>query len=689
MEDLKSENEHDFLPQEEISETNTDISDENFPEYDDTYDDIETAHLNEEKGRVSKLKRLALSVKKNIGYDKKNKKFFVGRVRIGRTLAIVLLIIIVIICAFVGCTSHAKKKMMQAMVPKDVTVERRTVTKKVTGSSTIEPKDSYSIMTITTGEITADFINEGDTVQKGDKLYQFDSETPQNSVSTAENALKKAQQGYLDAVKTKSQTSKTNDKNVKSAQIAVERAKQGYSDAQKTLGDLNVKSDISGTVSEVYVKEGDSVQAGGKIASVYNDRYMKIQLPFNENDAQYISVGDGATVTVAGTGNELWGSVSSVSSSSVATNGHNIVKYVTIEVENPGALTTADKGTAQIGDVACNDAVQFEYINEHTISAEASGKIVKLNISKNDAVYNGQSIASLDSTSVSSSANTAKLSLDDAVLALEKAVLASDEYSQDSAINNARLALDDARLGLEKAQKGLDDYTITAPIAGTVVTKNNKAGDKIDSSNATTPMCIIYDMSSMQFDINVDEIDVAKVKTGQEVKITADAVADKEFKGVVEKVSVNGVAENGVTNYPVTISITDYGELLPGMNVDAEIVVQKADNVLAVPVSSLNRGNTVYVKGDKEDKNDSAPEGYRTVEVETGLSDDDYIEIKSGLSEGELVRGQEIDMSSDLQKMMEQQMNGAHEQMQGGGSPGGGAPGGGAPGGGGGAPGGM
>lgn len=655
MEDLTSENEQKITSEENTYEEN--LSDE--------YEDCQEI---EQESKFGKLKMLLCKVKDNVGYDKKDKKFFIGKFRISRKLTIIILIISVIICAFAACSASAKKKMQQAMQPKDVTVERRTVTKKVTGSSIIEPKDSYSIMSITTGEITSDFISEGDIVEKGDKLYQFDSETPQNSVSTAENALKRAQQNYLDAVKAKSQTSQTNDKNIKSAQIAVERARQGYSDAQKTVGDLNVKSDVSGTVSEVYVKEGDNVGAGTKIASVYNDKYMKLRVPFNETDAQYISAGDGATVTVAGTGTQLWGSVSGVSGASVAVSGHNIVKYVTIEVENPGALTASDKATAQIGDVACNDAGQFEYINEHSITAETLGKVISVNISKNDSVYNGQSIATLESNSASSSSNTAKLSLDDAVLALEKAVLASDVYSQDSAISNAKLALDDARLGLEKAQKGLDDYTITAPISGTVVTKNSKAGDKIDSSNATTPMCIIYDMSSVQFDLNVDEVDIARVKVGQEVTVKADAISDKEFKGIVEKVSVNGVAENGVTNYPVTISITDYGELLPGMNVDAEIVVEKVENVLAVPVSSLNRGNNVYVKGDKTDKTDSAPEGYKTVEVQTGISDDDYIEIKSGLSEGELVRGQEMDTSSDFQEMMQQHMSG---EAQSGGAPGG------------------
>lgn len=613
--------------------------------------------------------------KKKFGYDKKSKKFFVGKVRIGRKLLIVLFIILIILGLFMGCNIAAKKKLEALTQPQDTTVERHTIQKKVTGSSVIEPKDSYSIMTITTGEVTADYINEGDTVEKGDKLYQFDNETPQNSVDSAQNALKKAQQSYIDAVKSKTQTSQTNDKNIKSAQINVEKAQQSYNDALDTLNDLSIKSDIDGIVSEVFVNEGDSVQSGGKIASVYNSQYMKIRVPFNETDAQYIGIGDSAVLTVAGTGNELFGTVTEVSSGSVTTSGNSIVRYVTIETENPGALTDTDKATAMINDFACNDAGQFEYINSHTIYADASGKIASLNISANDAVYNGMTVASLDSDSVKTSADNAKLSLDDATLALEKAVLSSDLYSQDSAIQSAQLSLDDARLALEKAQKGLDDYTITAPIAGTVVTKNNKAGDKIDSSNSTTPMCIIYDMSSVQFDISVDETEVANVKVGQTVTVTADAVSGTTFTGVVEKVSVDGTSENGVTNYPVTVSISDYGDLLPGMNVDAEIIVDQAENVLAVPVSSLNRGNTVYVKGDKTDENDSAPEGYKTVTVTTGISDDDYIEIKSGLNEGDLVRGQEIDTSSDFQEMM-QQMQQGHGGMAGG-MNGGGAPGGG------------
>ena len=160
-------------------------------------------------------------------------------------------------------------------------------------------------------------------------------------------------------------------------------------------------------------------------------------------------------------------------------------------------------------------------------------------------------------------------------------------------------------------------------------------------------MCKIYDLSYLTMDISVDELDVSKVKVGQKVAITADAVEGKTYEGVVTNVSLSGTTSNGVTAYPVTVKITDTEGLLPGMNVDAKIVVESASDVLSVPVSAVSRGNSVlalsdstaaYKDGDKltvDDKNQ--PVGFKRTEVTLGLSSDDYIEVKSGLKEGDVV----------------------------------------------------
>lgn len=685
--------------------------------------------------------------KKFIGYDKQNKKFFIGKFKIGKKLLIIILVIAILAGICSGLIIKSKNNSAVKVMYTDSPVERRTITNTITGSSSIKPNDSYNVTTIKSGDITSDTFKEGDVVKKGDKLYQFEDSDAQNSLSTAKNALAKAQQAYVDAVKQKAQTVSSNNIGTKSAQNAVTKALNSLND---TKNNQYIQSNSAGKVKELSVKEGDHINAGAVVATLYDDSYMKLRIPFNEVDAESIQTGAAATVSVIGSGDTIYGTVKEKSSSAVSTDAHAKVVYVTVEVTNPGALTTNDYGSAEINGVACANTAQFEYVSEGTITSTASGTLENLNIAVGDSVYSGQKVGYVKYDNQNSTMSNAQLSYNDAVLALEKQVLQNDTFSQDSSIKNAQLALDDAELGIEKAQDAVDDYVVEAPIEGTVVKKNSKAGDTIDSSNATDPLCVIYDLSSVKFSIDVDETEIALVKTGQKATVTADAV-EGEFEGVVTKVPVDGVNENGVTTYTIEIQIENYGDLLPGMNVDAEIVVEEADNVIAVPVNSVNRGNIVFVKddgtthendvtdiikgnkdksgktddkkkaddkddkpqssgmpvvsgdtpnGDKSDENSAAkesvptnidvPDGYRAIQVETGINDTDYIEIKSGLTEKDRVRTLDTESSSanasfGVQNAQEMYVvpNGNMGGMPGGGMSGGGMSGGGMSGGGG------
>ena len=685
--------------------------------------------------------------KKFIGYDKQNKKFFIGKFKIGKKLLIIILVIAILAGVCSGLIIKSKNNSAVKVMYTDSPVERRTITNTITGSSSIEPNDSYKVTTIKSGDITSDYFKEGDIVKKGDKLYQFEDNDAQNSLSTAKNALAKAQQAYVDAVKQKAQTVSSNNIGTKSAQNAVTKALNSLND---TKNNQYIQSNSAGKVKELSVKEGDHINAGAVVATLYDDSYMKLRIPFNEVDAESIQTGAAATVSVIGSGDTIYGTVKEKSSSAVSTDAHAKVVYITVEVTNPGALTTNDYGSAEINGVACANTAQFEYVSEGTITSTASGTLENLNIAVGDSVYSGQKVGYVKYDNQNSTMSNAQLSYNDAVLALEKQVLQNDTFSQDSSIKNAQLALDDAELGIEKAQDAVDDYVVEAPIEGTVVKKNSKAGDTIDSSNATDPLCVIYDLSSVKFSIDVDETEIALVKTGQKATVTADAV-EGEFEGVVTKVPVDGVNENGVTTYTIEIQIENYGDLLPGMNVDAEIVVEEADNVIAVPVNSVNRGNIVFVKDDgtthendvtdiikgnkdksgktddkkkaddKDDKSQSSgmpvvsvdtpngdksdeisvtkesvptnidvPDGYRAIQVETGINDTDYIEIKSGLTEKDQVRTLDTESSSanasfGVQNAQEMYVvpNGNMGGMPGGGMSGGGMSGGGMSGGGG------
>ena len=217
----------------------------------------------------------------------------------------------------------------------------------------------------------------------------------------------------------------------------------------------------------------------------------------------------------------------------------------------------------------------------------------------------------------------------------------------DTQIENAALQVQNAELTLQNAQDQLEDYTITSTIDGTVIEKNYDVGDTLDTSTAGATgiayAAVIYDMSALTFDMSINELDINKIQVGQEVEITADALDGQTFTGVVDKVNINGTTTNGTTNYPVTVLVDGTPEeLKPGMNVSARIIVEDAGNVLCVPVEAVSRGRTDQPAGGparlpwtRRATSRTPPSWSR--EVTLGRNDDTYIEILSGLEEGETV----------------------------------------------------
>ncbi len=508
----------------------------------------------------------------------------------------IAVVFFIILGIFFSALRKNKVKNAMAQLSTEATVSRQNIVSSITGSAVVKPKDQYSITALVTGDVLSADFEQGDIVNEGDVLYCIDASDAENSIQ--------------------------------SANIAVERSQNNYNNAIESQNDLTIRSDIAGKIETLYIKKGDTVSAGQKIADIYDDSVLQLTLPFNESDIASVKIGANATVYISGTGESIIGTVADVRSATYVKTGNMLVRDVMIRVQNPGALTPADTAVATIGNVSCNDIGTFEYQTSKTITAKVSGEVSRLYVSKNDKILAGGVLAQLTSDSVS-----------------------------DSVKNNA-LSLRESQISRDNAQKRLEDYTITAPISGTVVEKNIKTGDKLDNAGASTVMAVIYDMSSLEFELSVDELDIKNVKVEQFVTITSDALEGMVYHGQVTNISVNGTTENGVTTYPVTVEITDFDEqLLPGMNIDAEIVTSHVENTLCVPVSAVNRGNTVYVKGEKTDENDRAPEGFYSVKVETGVYNDEWIEITSGLSEGDIVY---VPQQASRSFSMEDMMNGMH-----------------------------
>lgn len=461
------------------------------------------------------------------------------------------------------------------------TAQMQEMTVSVSSTGTIQPIDSYNVSGMVTGEVLEAPFEVGDQVEKGDVLYRIDPGSAQTTVQQAQLAVQQAQLSY-----------------------------------DSIADGLAPKASGAGVVQQLHVKKGDLVTAGSPIADISDTSTMTLTLPFQSADAARISVGEAATVTLAGTLETLPGTVESVAAADLVGNGGALVRQVKIRVQNPGALTTATTATAKVGDIACAGSGTFEANLSQTITAAGSGEVVSVNTSVGSRVSPGQVLVNLGGSSAETS------------------------------LENAALSLQNAQLSLQNAQDALENYTITAPISGTVIEKNFKAGDTIDNNTLTTTggtLAVLYDMSTLTFEMKIDEKDINKIQVGQEVSITADAVEGVTFSGVVDTVNINGTTVSGQTNYPVTVVINDPQNLKPGMNVSADIIVERAGTVLCVPVDAVNRGSdkpTVQVAGEgalDAEGNVTDPSKLETREVTLGRNDNDNIEITSGLTEGEVV----------------------------------------------------
>ena len=461
------------------------------------------------------------------------------------------------------------------------TAQMQEMTVSVSSTGTIQPIDSYNVSGMVTGEVLEAPFEVGDQVEKGDVLYRIDP-------GSAETALQQAQ-------------------------LSVQQAQLNY---DSIVDGLNPKASGAGVVQKLHVKKGDLVSAGSPIADISDTSTMTLTVPFQSADAQRIAVGSSSQVTLAGTLETLTGTVESVANADLVGNGGALVRQVKIRVQNPGALTTSTTATAKVGSISCAGSGTFEANLTQTVVATGSGEVVSLNVSAGSRVSAGQVLATLGGSSAQTS------------------------------LENASISLQNAQLSLQNAQDALDNYTITAPISGTVIEKNFKAGDTIDNNSLTAAggtLAVLYDMSTLTFEMKIDEKDINKVQVGQEVTITADAVEGVTFSGVVDTVNINGTTVSGQTNYPVTVVINDPQDLKPGMNVSADIIVERAGTVLCVPVDAVNRGSdkpTVQVAQEgalDENGNVVDPSKLETREVTLGRNDNDNIEITSGLSEGEIV----------------------------------------------------
>ena len=194
---------------------------------------------------------------------------------------------------------------------------------------------------------------------------------------------------------------------------------------------------------------------------------------------------------------------------------------------------------------------------------------------------------------------------------------------------------------------------ITAAHAGTITTIDVESGSRVQNSQVVGH---ITDYETLESVISVDELDITKMEVGQTAEITASAFPDETYEGKVTEVSKEGTAENGVSSFSVTVELNDPKSLLIGMSTEVNVITESKQDILYVPIESVKvNGEEKYVTIQDSASSDAAASTTDQV-VETGINDDQNIEIISGLTEGQII---ELPVTTTSSSQSTQEFSGA------------------------------
>lgn len=210
---------------------------------------------------------------------------------------------------------------------------------------------------------------------------------------------------------------------------------------------------------------------------------------------------------------------------------------------------------------------------------------------------------------------------------------------------NAQNALEIVRDGIARNSKASSTTQIRSTITGMILNVPVKVGNSVIQSNnfnEGTTIASVANMNDLIFKGSVDETEIGKIREGMPIKLTVGALESQTFDAVLEYVSPKGEEKNGAIQFEIkaAVSLPDTTFIRAGYSANAEIVLERAENVLTIPESTVEfHGDSAFVQLVKEEKPTQVFEKHF---IKTGLSDGIKIEVKEGLTGSDKIRGAAI-----------------------------------------------
>ena len=484
-------------------------------------------------------------------------------------------------------------------------VQYGTIQSKVTGSGNAKAKESAAITLTAGGTVQEVFVSPGDTVTAGQPLYTIFSQEAQDQVTQA--------------------------------QAQVDSLKKEMSALLEDASNLTVRAPFAGKLINVKEFQPDQeVTKETAVATLVNDKKLKLSLYFSYAYEDQIHTGQSVQVSIPTAMGTYTGTVEKINKVRFISPEGAVHFEAVVAFQNPGTLTAGMNASATL--TASDGSAIYPYENGTT------------------EYYETREIVTKAAGPVVSQGNL----MDYADVSAGEALLTLGSSTIDESIMSKRKEIDEAQKKLADAQKGLSDFNAVSPIDGSVTSCTLTPGTEVKSGDTVVT---ISNTANMVVDITVDDKNIAFVQPGLTVELSD--WNGSTFAGTVTAINMGAAeSQNGMTNYPVTLTVDNQdGSLLAGMYLDYSFVASQSDDCMMVPMQSVKNipsedgtstDYVVFIRADERPENavdleipepepgespdyPSPEDGFYPVKVETGLNDDYNVEIKSGLSGDEEV----------------------------------------------------
>ena len=552
-------------------------------------------------------------------------------------------------------------------------------------------------VTATSGTVSSILVSENEYVSEGDNLIKLKGDFQSEEYLSLESEKEDLEEKLASLLKIAKNNTITADSAGIITAINVFEDSEGGSASDSSSSSSSSSSSGSSTGNSSSAATGTSANVSAATTKTATNTLMNNSKTANIASASYLSSGNGTSGT---TGTIKAVSLSTNQSQATQLNVQSVSEYSTDTTENAATITESTNTT----DTTENTESSSETTTAKKSDTSSSTTITKSDTAKSDSPSSSTSTNNNQSGSTEKSNSSASTESTKNTTGSQTTNGGSSGNSKNSDGNTGTSGTMNGTNGIGKSGNGISGASgsgagSTAGVSGSAAGNSASAGTSSDSSSASsstssdtnTELTSEFSIASgdeMTLSVNVDEMDILSIETGQKATVTFDAIENKEYEGEITSIDKNGTTSNGTTKYPVEITLTKEDSMMSGMNASVTITTSEVSDALLVPAAAVTEeGNTSYVYTEKDSK---TGELSGKTEVQTGDTDGTNIVITSGVSEGDTVYysmaagGSSDDSSTDNQNndqnRKDMKMDGSFGGGQGGGN-GGGTPPSGGPGG--------